>query len=107
MKMTLRQTACFTIAVVLSMMIVANQAEAQKIQTTTDNNVNTKNIAETLRSLPECSTFVENAEKSDVMKELEKKQPLTVLVPVNSAYENMPTVSIPRMTYSESSDFGR
>lgn len=50
-----------------------------------------KTIAETLKSLPECSQFVQNAEKCGVFKEFSEKEPLTVLVPVNSAYNAMST----------------
>lgn len=49
-----------------------------------------KSIADTLKAMPECSEFVKNAEKCDVFNELTKDGPLTVLVPVNSAYEALP-----------------
>ncbi len=63
-----------------------------------------KTIADTLKGMTECSTFMKNAEKSGVAKEFSEKGPYTVLVPVNSAYEALPAKVRDDITKNEKKD---
>lgn len=113
-KSMMNLMTCLTLTAVLSLAFVACVAQAQDKSTTskpaaqkstvqkpatsstsTSSTVKPatsaeKSITETLKSLPECSQFVKCAEKYGVFKELEGKGPMTVLVPVNAAYDSMP-----------------
>ena len=92
----------FAIVAVLGM-IIGYQASAQTYQNTPTNGhpATTKTIAETLKSLPEASTFVKNAEKTGMMTKLREKEAVTVLVPINSAFEAIPAELREKIAESE------